>query len=144
MEIGNISSNSAVRTCSFSYSANLASYSTDQAMKQECEIFVVDAREDESFSKFFTFVKFIVAVSLANRFSIKFVTAVIILHFSVRYSILAENRTCVICDAYGSSTNQKHFYYKFVIFHFVTVLNYCLFFFFTIVINPLEPSAAIW
>lgn len=52
MEIGNISSNSAVRTCSFSYSADLASYSTDQAMKQECEIFIVDARDDESFSKF--------------------------------------------------------------------------------------------
>lgn len=51
MEIGNISSNSAVRTCSFSYSADLASYSTDQAMKQECEIFIVDARDDESFSK---------------------------------------------------------------------------------------------
>lgn len=52
VEIGNISSNSAVRTCSFSYSADLASYSTDQAMKQECEIFIVDARDDESFSKF--------------------------------------------------------------------------------------------
>jgi len=52
VEIGNISSNSAVRTCSFSYSADLASYSTDQAMKQDCEIFIVDARDDESFSKF--------------------------------------------------------------------------------------------
>lgn len=52
MEIGNISSNSAVRTCSFSYSADLASYSTDQAMKQPCEIAIVDARDDESFSKF--------------------------------------------------------------------------------------------
>lgn len=51
VEIGNISSNSAVRTCSFSYSADLASYSTDQAMKQDCEIFIVDARDDESFSK---------------------------------------------------------------------------------------------
>jgi len=51
VEIGNIGSNSAVRTCSFSYSADLASYSTDQAMKQDCEIFIVDARDDESFSK---------------------------------------------------------------------------------------------
>ncbi|XP_060862620.1 eukaryotic translation initiation factor 3 subunit I-like [Metopolophium dirhodum] len=49
VEIGNISSNSAVRTCSFSYSADLASYSTDQAMKQDCEIFIVDARDDEAF-----------------------------------------------------------------------------------------------
>lgn len=55
VEIGNISSNSAVRTCSFSYSADLASYSTDQAMKQECEIFIVDARNNESFSKLFFF-----------------------------------------------------------------------------------------
>ncbi|CAG9840401.1 unnamed protein product [Diabrotica balteata] len=43
-EIGNINSASAVRTCMFSYSANMAVYTTDQAMKQPCEVFVVDTR----------------------------------------------------------------------------------------------------
>lgn len=48
-----------MRTCSFSYSADLASYSTDQAMKQDCEIFIVDARDNESFSKLLLLIKHI-------------------------------------------------------------------------------------
>lgn len=50
-EIGNISTNSSVRTCNFSYSANMAAYSTDKALKHQCEIFIIDTRTvDESLS----------------------------------------------------------------------------------------------
>ncbi|XP_023014032.1 eukaryotic translation initiation factor 3 subunit i [Leptinotarsa decemlineata] len=43
-EIGNIKTASSVRTCLFSYSANMAVYTTDKAMKQPCEMFVIDTR----------------------------------------------------------------------------------------------------
>jgi len=43
-QIGEITTKSSVRTCGFSYSGNMAVYSTDKAMRQECEIFVVDVR----------------------------------------------------------------------------------------------------
>lgn len=43
-EIGTINTNSSVRTCAFSYSANQAAYSTDKAMKQPCEVFIIDTR----------------------------------------------------------------------------------------------------
>ncbi|XP_077293051.1 eukaryotic translation initiation factor 3 subunit i [Arctopsyche grandis] len=39
-----ISCNSAVRTAAFSYSANQAAYSTDRAMRQPCELFIIDTR----------------------------------------------------------------------------------------------------
>jgi hypothetical protein len=39
-EIGNISTNSSVRTCLFSYSGNMAVYTTDRAMRHQCEIFI--------------------------------------------------------------------------------------------------------
>lgn len=47
-EIGNIPSNSSVRTCMFSYSANTAVYTTDSAMKQPCEMFIIDVRTVDS------------------------------------------------------------------------------------------------
>lgn len=51
-ETGNITTNSSVRTCLFSYSANMAVYTTDKAMKQPCEIFIIDVRTiDSSFSQ---------------------------------------------------------------------------------------------
>jgi len=43
-EIGNINSNSSVRTCNFSYSANMVAYSTDKALKHQCEIFIIDTK----------------------------------------------------------------------------------------------------
>lgn len=43
-EIGDISTNSSVRACLFSYSGNMAVYATDKAMKHPCEIFVIDVR----------------------------------------------------------------------------------------------------
>ncbi|CAH1119630.1 unnamed protein product [Phaedon cochleariae] len=50
-EIGNISTASSVRTCMFSYSANMAVYTTDRAMKQPCEMFIIDTRlVDDSIS----------------------------------------------------------------------------------------------
>lgn len=36
--------NSSVRTCSFSYSANLAVYSTDKALGHQCEMFIIDIK----------------------------------------------------------------------------------------------------
>lgn len=48
-EIGNILTNSPVRTCNFSYSANMAAYATDKAMGHQCEVFIIDVRTvDES------------------------------------------------------------------------------------------------
>ncbi|XP_044253424.1 eukaryotic translation initiation factor 3 subunit I [Tribolium madens] len=50
-EIGNITTNSSVRTCLFSYSGNMAVYTTDRALKHNCEIFIIDVRNvDESIS----------------------------------------------------------------------------------------------
>lgn len=43
-EVGTVTTKSSVRTCGFSYSGNMAVYSTDKAMGQMCEIFVVDVR----------------------------------------------------------------------------------------------------
>nr|CAI5831040.1 unnamed protein product [Callosobruchus analis] len=43
-EIGCINTASSVRTCMFSYSANMAVYTTDKAMKQDCEMFIIDTR----------------------------------------------------------------------------------------------------
>ncbi|KAK0085696.1 hypothetical protein PV325_004579 [Microctonus aethiopoides] len=43
-EIGQLITNSSVRTCSFSYSANTAVYSTDKALGHQCEMFVIDTR----------------------------------------------------------------------------------------------------
>lgn len=52
VEIGNINTNSSVRTCNFSYSANMAAFSTDTARKQVCEIIIVDVRNaDKSIGK---------------------------------------------------------------------------------------------
>lgn len=42
--IGNITTNSSVRACNFSYSANMAAYATDKAMGHQCEIFIIDVR----------------------------------------------------------------------------------------------------
>lgn len=43
-EIGLLHTNSSVRTCNFSYSANLAVYSTDKALGHQCEMFIIDIR----------------------------------------------------------------------------------------------------
>jgi translation initiation factor 3 subunit I len=43
-EIGRISTASSVRTCNFSYSANMAMYSTDKQMGNQCEMFIIDVR----------------------------------------------------------------------------------------------------
>jgi len=44
IEIGHINTTSSVRTCNFSYSANMAAFSTDTARKQQCEIIIMDVR----------------------------------------------------------------------------------------------------
>ncbi|XP_014287836.1 eukaryotic translation initiation factor 3 subunit I [Halyomorpha halys] len=49
VEIGNINTKSTVRTCVFSYSGNLAAYSTDTQRKQICEINIIDCRISDSF-----------------------------------------------------------------------------------------------
>ncbi|XP_046390530.1 eukaryotic translation initiation factor 3 subunit I [Ischnura elegans] len=47
--VGTVHAISSVRTCGFSYSANMAVYSTDTQLKQQCEIAVIDVRNaDES------------------------------------------------------------------------------------------------
>lgn len=43
-QLGETPSKSSVRTTSFSYSGNMIAYTTDKAMKNPCEIFVVDSR----------------------------------------------------------------------------------------------------
>lgn len=43
-EVGQLKSNSSVRTCAFSYSANLALFSTDKALGHQCELFIIDTR----------------------------------------------------------------------------------------------------
>lgn len=51
VEIGVLQAESAIRTCVFSYSADLAVYSTDATMGLSCEMSVIDVRNaDESFS----------------------------------------------------------------------------------------------
>ncbi|XP_067002622.1 eukaryotic translation initiation factor 3 subunit I [Anabrus simplex] len=48
-EIGKVGANSSVRTCLFSYSANMAVYSTDKQYGHQCEMFIIDVRNaDES------------------------------------------------------------------------------------------------
>lgn len=42
--LASIKTASSVRTCNFSYSGNQAAYSTDRAMGQNCEIFIIDVR----------------------------------------------------------------------------------------------------
>ncbi|XP_046754059.1 eukaryotic translation initiation factor 3 subunit I [Diprion similis] len=46
--VGQLATNSSVRTCSFSYSGNLAVYSTDKALGHQCEMFIIDARDVDS------------------------------------------------------------------------------------------------
>ncbi|GLV33990.1 eukaryotic translation initiation factor 3 subunit i [Carabus blaptoides fortunei] len=49
-ETGQIKTNSPVRACNFSYSANMAAYATDKAMGYPCELFIIDVRcADDSF-----------------------------------------------------------------------------------------------
>jgi len=47
-ELLKFDTNSAVRTCCFSYSGKLFTYSTDMAMKSKCEIVLYDVRQQES------------------------------------------------------------------------------------------------
>lgn len=47
-EIGQLPTNSSVRTCQFSYSANTAVYSTDKALGHQCEMFIVDTKNVDS------------------------------------------------------------------------------------------------
>ena len=47
-ELFKFETNSAVRTCCFSYSGKLFTYSTDMAMKSKCEIVLYDVRALES------------------------------------------------------------------------------------------------
>ncbi|GJQ88038.1 Trip1 [Trypoxylus dichotomus] len=50
-EIGMMKTNSSVRTCNFSFSGNMAAFTTDKAMGHNCEIFIMDVRNvDESIS----------------------------------------------------------------------------------------------
>ncbi|KAG5684318.1 putative E3 ubiquitin ligase complex SCF subunit sconB [Polypedilum vanderplanki] len=46
--IASIESKSSVRCCNFSYSGNQAAYSTDRAMGQDCELFIIDVRTMDS------------------------------------------------------------------------------------------------
>lgn len=49
-QTGKIDTNSSVRTCGFSFSANMAAYTTDKQMGFPCEIFIIDTRmADNSF-----------------------------------------------------------------------------------------------
>ncbi|OAD52143.1 Eukaryotic translation initiation factor 3 subunit I [Eufriesea mexicana] len=51
-EIGLLKAKSSVRTCSFSYSGNLAVYSTDKTFGHQCEMFIIDAKNiDVGFSQ---------------------------------------------------------------------------------------------
>jgi translation initiation factor 3 subunit I len=47
-EISSVSSKSAVRSCGFSFSRNLAFYSTDKAMNNPSEVFIVDTRDGDA------------------------------------------------------------------------------------------------
>ncbi|XP_061399378.1 eukaryotic translation initiation factor 3 subunit I [Musca vetustissima] len=46
--IASIPTKSSVRTCNFSYSGNQAAYSTDKAMGQNSELFIIDVRNADS------------------------------------------------------------------------------------------------
>lgn len=46
--IASIAAKSSVRTCNFSYSGNQAAYTTDKAMGQNCELFIIDVRNADS------------------------------------------------------------------------------------------------
>lgn len=46
--IASIGSKSSVRTTHFSYSGNQAAYTTDKAMQQNCELFIIDVRTVDS------------------------------------------------------------------------------------------------
>jgi len=46
--IASIPTKSSVRTCNFSYSGNQAAYTTDKAMGQNCELFIIDVRTVDS------------------------------------------------------------------------------------------------
>lgn len=51
-EIGNVLAASSVRSCMFSFSATMAVYTTDKAMRQPCEMFIIDTRTiDSSFGE---------------------------------------------------------------------------------------------
>ena len=50
--LGKIETKTSVRTCNFSYSGNMALYSTDSQMGYPSEIFIIDVRTvDSSFSE---------------------------------------------------------------------------------------------
>lgn len=50
--MGKIEAKTSVRTCNFSYSGNMALYSTDSTMGNPSEIFIIDVRMvDSSFSE---------------------------------------------------------------------------------------------
>jgi len=54
-QIGKIENSSSVRSCNFSYSANMAAYSTDAHLGQQCEMLIIDVRNaDESIGNFFS------------------------------------------------------------------------------------------
>lgn len=56
-QIGKIENSSSVRSCNFSYSANMAAYSTDAHLGQQCEILIIDVRNaDESIGNFLSYV----------------------------------------------------------------------------------------
>lgn len=44
VSVATIAAKSSVRTCSFSFSGNQAAYSTDKAMRNLCELFIIDVR----------------------------------------------------------------------------------------------------
>lgn len=46
--VGKLETKSAVRTCAYSYSGNMATYTTDKAMGNLCEIFLIDVREADT------------------------------------------------------------------------------------------------
>jgi len=49
LQVGKVDAKSSVRTCAFSYSSNMAFYTTDATMGNACEIFVVDVRCSDDF-----------------------------------------------------------------------------------------------
>jgi hypothetical protein len=46
-QLREISTATAVRTCGFSYSGNLVMYTTDMAMKRNCELRIYDLRDPD-------------------------------------------------------------------------------------------------
>lgn len=48
VEIGQVEMQSAIRTCVFSYSGNMAVYSTDSTYGMECGIVVIDVRNADA------------------------------------------------------------------------------------------------